>query len=290
MPTADPILGAPAPNAAIPPMPELPEVETTRRGIAPYLAGIAVRAVDVRQRRLRWPVSRGLDRDLPGQTIESVGRRAKYLLLGTARGTAIVHLGMSGSIRILRAPGPPGPHDHVDITTETGAVLRFNDPRRFGSWHWTRRAPQFHPLLKDLGPEPLGDGFDGSHLHASARGRKLAIKNLIMNGHIVVGVGNIYASEALFRAGIHPGRSSGRISARRMNRLANAIREVLDAAIEQGGTTLRDFTGSDGQPGYFQQTLDVYGRAGEPCNGCGTPLRHAVIGQRATYYCPRCQH
>ena len=270
-------------------MPELPEVETTRRGIAPHLEGERVQAVTVRQRRLRWPVSRGLDRDLPGQIIDRVERRAKYLLLCTPPGTAIVHLGMSGTLRVLPAFSPPAAHDHVDLALAGGAVLRFNDPRRFGSWHWTRRPPAQHPLLKSLGPEPLGDQFDGDHLHRAARGRRVAIKNLVMNGQVVTGVGNIYASEALFRAGIHPARAAGRISPARMNRLADAIRAVLSEAIEQGGTTLRDFTGSDGQPGYFQQELAVYGRAGAPCIGCAAPLRHVVIGQRATYYCPRCQ-
>ncbi len=270
-------------------MPELPEVETTRRGIAPHIAGRRVREVTVRQRQLRWPVSRRLDSDLPGQRIDTVDRRAKYLLLGTQAGTAIVHLGMSGTLRVLPRSAPPAAHDHLDVTLDDGAVLRFNDPRRFGSWHWTRRPPATHPLLKDLGPEPLGDDFDGAHLYRRARGRRAAIKNLIMDSHVVAGVGNIYASEALFRAGIHPARPAGRIALARMVTLADAIRAVLGEAIRQGGTTLRDFTDSDGQPGYFQQELLAYGRAGEPCTRCGEPLRHRVIGQRATYFCVRCQ-
>lgn len=270
-------------------MPELPEVETTRRGIRPWLEGSRVMAVRVRQRMLRWPVPRRLDRDLPGQTVREVGRRAKYLLVGADRGTLLVHLGMSGSLSVLQSPPPPGPHDHVDLELSSGRTLRLNDPRRFGAMLWTTRDPRRHPLLRHLGPEPLEPGFDGDYLHSAARGRRVAIKNLIMNSQIVVGVGNIYASEALFRAGIRPSRPAGRISSARMDRLALAIRDVLSEAIAEGGTTLRDFTWGEGQPGYFSQDLRVYDRAGEPCPVCERPVRRQVLSQRSTYYCVNCQ-
>lgn len=270
-------------------MPELPEVETTRRGIAPAVEGGRVEALVVRQRRLRWPVPRALDRELPGARIATVGRRAKYLLFSTDRGTALLHLGMSGSLRLLDDPGPAGAHDHVDLLMACGTVLRFNDPRRFGALLWTRRDPGLHPLLRHLGPEPLGPAFDADYLAGRARGRRAPIKHLIMDSRIVVGIGNIYASEALFTAGIHPARAAGRVSRDRLGRLVEAIRAVLDDAIAQGGTTLRDFRGSDGAPGYFALSLRVYGRAGEPCPACRTPVRHRVLGQRATYYCPACQ-
>jgi len=270
-------------------MPELPEVETTRRGIEPWLNGEVVDSITVRQRQLRWPVPRRLDRELPGQRVLRVGRRAKYLLVETARGTLIIHLGMSGSLRVP-APGVvPGSHDHVDLGLSSGRVLRFNDPRRFGAMLWTTRDPLRHPLLKDLGPEPLGPAFDGDLLYRAARGRRVAIKNFIMNARVVVGVGNIYASEALFRAGIHPTRAAGRVSLRRMERLAGTIRSVLSDALEAGGTTLRDFTWGDGQPGYFAQDLQVYDRAGLPCPACETPLRRKVLGQRSTFFCANCQ-
>jgi formamidopyrimidine-DNA glycosylase len=270
-------------------MPELPEVETTRRGIEPWVRGRRVARVTVRQPRLRRPVSRALASALTGETIDSVERRAKYLLLGTAAGTAILHLGMSGSLRICRPAPAPGPHDHVDLELDDGRVLRFTDPRRFGLLLWTRADPLDHPLLARLGPEPLGEAFGGAHLHALSRGRRTAVKNFIMDGRIVVGVGNIYASESLHRAGIHPLRAAGRVSAARYDRLAGCIREVLAEAIAAGGTTLRDFTGGDGRPGYFAHHLNVYGHAGEPCPGCGAPIRQRVIGQRASYFCPGCQ-
>ncbi len=270
-------------------MPELPEVETTRRGIAPHLEGHAVTGVTVRQRRLRWPVPKGLGRSLTGQTLSTVSRRGKYLLLRFERGSVILHLGMSGSLRIVAADTPPGKHDHLDIAFDTGRSLRLTDPRRFGAVLYTRDDPARHPLLADLGPEPLAAGFDGPHLHARSRGRRLAVKAFIMDSKVVVGVGNIYASEALFLAGIHPRRPAGRISAARYDTLARTIREVLAAAIRAGGTTLRDFTDSDGRPGYFARQLHVYGREGEPCPACGTPIRLEVIGQRASYFCPKCQ-
>jgi len=270
-------------------MPELPEVETTRRGIAPHVEGRRVTKVVVRQRRLRWPVPRALQRELTGQTVKSVGRRAKYLLLGTDAGTAILHLGMSGSLRLVPADSPPGPHDHVDLVLDDGNCLRLTDPRRFGALLWTRADPARHPLLRDLGPEPFDAAFNGAYLYRRARGRRLAVKNFLMDSHIVAGVGNIYANEALFLAGIHPARPAGRISARRYERLAQSVRDILQQAIAQGGTTLRDFVGGDGRPGYFRQTLRVYGRAGQPCPVCNTRLRVTHIGQRSTFYCPRCQ-
>lgn len=270
-------------------MPELPEVETTRRGIAPHLIGNTIRRVVVRERKLRWPVPRALERGLAGATVHAVERRAKYLLIHAGAGTAIVHLGMSGSLRVLPGSMPPFAHDHVDLELDGGQVLRYTDPRRFGCWLWTRRDPLAHTLLRDLGPEPLGDGFDGALLHATSRGRRAPVKAFIMDGHIVVGVGNIYASEALFRAGIHPSRPAGRISRQRYDALADAIREVLAYAIREGGTTLRDYTQSDGNPGYFALKLDVYDREGEPCRRCKAPVRQRVIGQRSSYYCPVCQ-
>jgi formamidopyrimidine-DNA glycosylase len=243
----------------------------------------------VRESRLRWPVPARLARELPGNRVEGVSRRAKYLLMSAGPGTLIMHLGMSGSLRVLRTARDPGPHDHVDLTLDSGRILRFNDPRRFGAMLWTRRDPLAHPLLRHLGPEPLDDVFDGGYLWSRSRGRRAPVKGFIMDGRIVVGVGNIYASEALYRAGIDPRRAAGRVSRQRYGNLAVAIREVLSAAIAQGGTTLRDFTWGDGQPGYFAQALNVYGRAGEPCPGCGAPVRQAVLGQRSTFFCQRCQ-
>ncbi|MBT8130628.1 MAG: bifunctional DNA-formamidopyrimidine glycosylase/DNA-(apurinic or apyrimidinic site) lyase [Gammaproteobacteria bacterium] len=270
-------------------MPELPEVEITRRGILPAINGIAVSQVIVREKRLRWPVSPRLARDLPGQTIESVDRRAKYLLLRTSGGTLIVHLGMSGSLRALPQAMPARKHDHVDIIFANKTCLRFTDPRRFGSMLWTRRDPLQHKLLQKLGPEPLEDQFDGVYLYNAARGRRCAIKLLIMNAATVVGVGNIYASEALHAAAINPRRAAGRIGLARMQRLAAEIKSVLANAITVGGTTLRDFTGGDGQPGYFQLELNVYDRENEPCRRCSAPVRRIVQGQRSTFYCPVCQ-
>jgi len=270
-------------------MPELPEVETTRRGIAPHLEGRRVRKVVVRQPRLRWPVPPRLARELTGQRIEHVRRRGKYLLLETAAGTAILHLGMSGSLRVLDAAEPPQAHDHVDICLDNGRCLRLRDPRRFGAVLWTTRPAAQHRLLRDLGPEPLGEAFDADYLFQRSRGRRGAIKPFIMDSKVVVGVGNIYASEALFLAGINPKTPAGRIGRARMQRLVEAIRAVLARAIEQGGTTLRDFSDSAGRPGYFQQQLQVYGRAGEPCRRCGGNIRSLTLGQRNTFYCPRCQ-
>ena len=273
-------------------MPELPEVETTRHGLAPLLEGETVTGVVVRQPRLRWPVPGDLAACLQGQTITAVGRRAKYLLVTTPVGTLILHLGMSGSLRVLPGGGtqqPPGAHDHVDILLGNGACLRYTDPRRFGSLHWTAEPPEHHWLLARLGPEPFSPGFSGDTLYRQSRGRRASIKAFIMESRVVVGVGNIYASESLFRAGIHPARAAGRVGRDRYRRLAEAVREVLGEAIAAGGTTLRDFTASDGRPGYFAQTLNVYGRTGELCPRCGGPIRQQRIAQRSTWYCPGCQ-
>jgi len=269
-------------------MPELPEVETSRRGIEPHVVGQEIVGVTIRERRLRWPVSEDLDDRLPGQTIISVGRRAKYLLINTTGGTAILHLGMSGHVSILPRDTPAGIHDHVDIGLASGHALRLRDPRRFGSLHWSD-DPAAHWLLRDLGPEPLGDEFSGEYLWRRSRGRRVAVKQFIMNANIVVGVGNIYASESLFLAGINPKRAAGRISLQRYEALADGIRGVLERAIRAGGTTLRDYYGGFGEAGWFQQELDVYGRDDEPCHRCDRPVTAIVQGNRATYYCKHCQ-
>lgn len=269
-------------------MPELPEVETSRRGIAPWIENQDVSGVVVRQPKLRWPIAAEIEQKLPGQKIRSLSRRAKYLLIGTDAGTALLHLGMSGSLRIIDAGTPAGVHDHVDIEFDSGKALRFRDPRRFGSLLWAT-DPYDHPLLSNLGPEPLDDAFDGDHLREVARRRRVSIKQFLMNASVVVGVGNIYASESLFVARIHPKRQAGRISLHRMEKLADAIKLVLGKAIEAGGTTLRDFYGGDGEPGYFQHHLEVYGRDDEPCLRCKRPISVTVLGQRSTYYCKNCQ-
>ncbi|HBO5319978.1 bifunctional DNA-formamidopyrimidine glycosylase/DNA-(apurinic or apyrimidinic site) lyase [Pseudomonas aeruginosa] len=269
-------------------MPELPEVETTRRGIAPHLEGQRVERVIVRERRLRWPIPEDLDVRLSGQRIVSVERRAKYLLLGAEAGTLISHLGMSGSLRLVESGTPASRHEHVDIELASGMALRYTDPRRFGAMLWSL-APLEHELLRNLGPEPLTDAFAGQRLFELSRGRSMAVKPFIMDNAVVVGVGNIYASEALFAAGIDPRKPAGSISKARYLRLAEEIKRILAIAIERGGTTLRDFVGGDGQPGYFQQELFVYGRGGEFCKVCGSTLREIRLGQRASVYCPRCQ-
>ncbi|AMX03857.1 bifunctional DNA-formamidopyrimidine glycosylase/DNA-(apurinic or apyrimidinic site) lyase [Microbulbifer thermotolerans] len=270
-------------------MPELPEVETTRRGLAPHLEGHRVDSVKVRQRQLRWVVEKGLEKCIVGAKILRLERRAKYLLVHTERGCAIWHLGMSGSLRLVGAEVPPEKHDHIDWALDSGLILRYRDPRRFGALLWTESDPTSHQLLAHLGPEPLSDNFSGDYLFAVSRGRRQSVKTLIMDGRIVVGVGNIYASESLFLAGIRPDRIAGTISRARYQRLADAIRQVLARAIEQGGTTLRDFIGGDGQPGYFAQELNVYGRTGLPCPRCGRPVRDMVLGQRNTFFCRNCQ-
>lgn len=270
-------------------MPELPEVETIRRGISPWVIDQKVVAVVVRQPRLRWPVPSNLSACLVGYAFSGVDRRAKYLLLPNPAGCLLIHLGMSGSLRIVPSDTPPAAHDHVDIALESGRTLRLNDPRRFGAVLWIEGRPEDHALLAHLGPEPFAAEFTGAMLYARSRGRKLAVKNFIMDQRIVVGVGNIYASEALYRAGIHPMRAAGRVSRCRYAALAEAVRQVLTAAIEAGGTTLRDFTDENGRPGYFSQRLLVYGREGQPCVHCGRPIRCETIGQRSSYFCTRCQ-
>ena len=269
-------------------MPELPEVETTRRGLAPHLVGRRVLGATLRRPDLRWPIAPEIAADLPGQRIASVTRRAKYLLVEAETGSALLHLGMSGSLRVLPAATAIGLHDHVDVALDSGKVLRFNDPRRFGCLLW-QPLGSVHPLLAGLGPEPLVEEFDGDHLWRLSRGRSSPVKNFLMDQAIVVGIGNIYAAEALFRAGIAPQRAAGRVSRERYALLSYAVKQILAHAIARGGTTLRDFLAPDGAPGYFEQELLVYGRAGAQCKLCRTPLRSGVLGQRATVWCPRCQ-
>ncbi|MFT3906432.1 MAG: bifunctional DNA-formamidopyrimidine glycosylase/DNA-(apurinic or apyrimidinic site) lyase [Steroidobacteraceae bacterium] len=271
-------------------MPELPEVETTRRGIEPHLTGRRILECRVHEPRLRWPVDPQLPRLLAGVRIERVERRAKYLLLRLADSTLIVHLGMSGSLRVLTESTPRQTHDHIELQVEDGTLLRFNDPRRFGCWLYTRADPLTHPLLARLAPEPLDASFDADYLRNICRGRKVTIKQLLMNGQLITGVGNIYASEALFHAGIRPTRMAGRLKSGEFAPLVRAIRQVLKQAIRSGGTTLRDYVNPAGNPGYFRQKLYVYERAGEPCRVCATPIRQLRQGQRSTYYCPTCQH
>jgi len=269
-------------------MPELPEVETTLRGIEPHMRRQRIAKVIVRDPRLRWPVPKEVGR-AEGQQLLRLRRRAKYLLLELQQGGLILHLGMSGSLRILVEPQTPGKHDHIDVVLENGTCMRFNDPRRFGAFLWVQDDFESHKLLRGLGPEPLSGEFTAEHLYQLSRGRRVAVKNFIMNGRVVVGVGNIYASEALYMAGIHPQRAAGRISAQRYQGLVEAIRDVLNRAIAKGGTSLRDFVNFDGAPGYFAQELLVYDRAGSDCFQCGAPIRQKVIGQRSSYYCSVCQ-
>jgi formamidopyrimidine-DNA glycosylase len=270
-------------------LPELPEVETTRRGLAPHVRGRRIVTLELYERRLRWPVPAGLPRALRGQRIVAAGRRGKYLLLELRDGTLLMHLGMSGNLRLTRRHAPRASHDHFDLVLDSGVALRFNDPRRFGSLHYTRGDPLRHPLLKDLAPEPFARSFDDPYLWRITRGRRVAVKQLLMNSRLVVGVGNIYASEALFRARIRPRRRAGGLTRAEAARLTRAVRAVLTRAIRAGGTTLRDYLGADGEPGYFRQRLYVYERAGRPCRRCGTPVRSLTQGQRSTYYCPSCQ-
>lgn len=270
-------------------MPELPEVETTRRGIAPHVIDKSFAEVVVRQPRLRWPIPADLPTLLAGQRVEAVSRRAKYLLFQLSTGTLMIHLGMSGSLRLVTAGAAIGAHDHVDFQLSNGNVLRYTDPRRFGAILWLEGDPFQHALLKALGPEPLSEDFSGDYLHQQAGVRKVPVKSFIMDGHVVVGVGNIYANEALYRAGIHPKRAAGRISLARYQTLAQEIKDTLAQAIASGGTTLKDFVGGDGKPGYFKQSLQVYGRAGLPCLGCGEELKEIRLGQRSTVFCSACQ-
>ncbi len=270
-------------------MPELPEVETTRRGIEPYLLDQSITSLTIHQWQLRWAIPKTI-KQLKNQTIISVDRRGKYILIKTKIGQAIVHLGMSGSLRICTDNSEPRrKHDHVEMQLSNGALLRFHDPRRFGCLLWQKADEPTHKLLFKLGPEPLTDEFDGAHLIRATRKRKTAIKNLIMDSHVVVGVGNIYASEALFMAGIRPGRAAGRVSHAECEKLVEAIKKILNQSIDQGGTTLRDFVNSDGEPGYFKQSLFVYGKAGEDCQACKATIKQKVLGQRSTFYCTTCQ-
>ncbi|GAB2506344.1 bifunctional DNA-formamidopyrimidine glycosylase/DNA-(apurinic or apyrimidinic site) lyase [Lysobacter humi (ex Lee et al. 2017)] len=269
-------------------MPELPEVETTRRGLAPHVRGRRIAGVTLRRPDLRWPIPDEVRERLPGERIDDVRRRAKYLLLDTAAGSAVLHLGMSGALRVLPGDTPLRAHDHVDLVLDDGRVLRFNDPRRFGCLLW-QPAGETHPLLAGLGPEPLSDDFDGDHLWRLSRGRSAPVKTFLMDQAVVVGVGNIYAAEALFMAGLAPLREAGKVSRERYARLADAVKAILAYAIERGGTTLRDFISPDGAPGYFEQELSVYGRGGAPCKTCGRVLRQASIGQRASVWCAGCQ-
>lgn len=269
-------------------MPELPEVETTRRGIEPWLQGHTVENVIIRQPKLRWPVSAEVGL-LAGQVVRKLTRRGKYILLHTDVGVALIHLGMSGSLRIVEAGLEPRKHDHFDLLLDSGKAVRYHDPRRFGALLWVQDDPLQHALLRDLGPEPLGDGFDADYLFRQSRSRKVSVKEFIMNAHVVVGVGNIYANEALFIAGIDPRRAAGSVTHESYLALAQAIRQILAYAIECGGTTLRDFVREDGSPGYFQLELMVYDRVNQPCTRCLAPIQRITQGQRSTWFCPVCQ-
>ncbi len=270
-------------------MPELPEVETTKRGIEPHIVKRKVSAIHIRTPKLRWPIPRALKNHLPGNAITSVRRRAKYILIGFEHGTLITHLGMSGSMRICTPDRTWRKHDHFALEFSHGKQLRLHDPRKFGSVLWSKGDPEKHKLLAKLGPEPLHEEFDGDYLYRASRGRKASIKQHIMNHHIVVGVGNIYASEALFLSAIHPKRAAGRVSRQRMHTLADNIKIILRRSIEQGGTTLNDFLNENGEPGYFAQQLNVYGRAAEKCVSCKSVIKSIILGQRSTFYCPNCQ-
>lgn len=270
-------------------MPELPEVETTRLGIAPHITGQTIKSVVIRNKNLRWPITATLKKDLLSKQFQNIDRRGKYLLFYTDHGCMILHLGMSGSLRIADKNIKPEKHDHFDISFVSGKILRFHDPRRFGSIIWTKEDPLQHKLIKDLGPEPLSNEFNGRWLYKRSRKRTQAVKNFIMDSHNVVGVGNIYASESLFLAGINPKRKAGNVSQERYERLANAIKKILQQSIKQGGTTLRDFVNGDGKPGYFQQQLNVYGRASKPCKKCTSKINVIKLGQRSSFYCTVCQ-
>ena len=270
-------------------MPELPEVETTRRGLLTFIKGRTITGVSVRNRRLRWPTPRNLKSQLTDKILRDISRRGKYLLFTFDNGHMIVHLGMSGSLRISDASAQLRKHDHLIWQFSDNRELRYHDPRRFGSVHWTTNEPSSHSLLSGLGVEPLSEEFNGEYLLSAGGNRKVAVKNFIMNSHIVVGVGNIYANEALFVAGIHPKRPVNSLNPQQFNRLSGAIKNTLDAAIQQGGTTLRDFVNESGNPGYFYQQLRVYDRKNQPCKHCGKKIEMEVIGQRASYFCPNCQ-
>ncbi|MDN4503019.1 bifunctional DNA-formamidopyrimidine glycosylase/DNA-(apurinic or apyrimidinic site) lyase [Alteromonadaceae bacterium BrNp21-10] len=273
-------------------MPELPEVEVSRLGISPHLINQCIKSIIVRQKQLRWPIPDEIQQAV-GLEVIDVRRRAKYLMIDTEAGSIILHLGMSGKLRVIESSNAPQKHDHVDIVLENGQCLRYNDPRRFGACLWhphtaiEKQEP--HPLMVNLGPEPLTDAFDSQRLYDLSRGKTKAVKNFIMDNHVVVGVGNIYASEALFFSGIDPRKAAAKVSKKRYQSLTDEIKKVLAHAITQGGTTLKDFAQTDGKPGYFAQELQVYGRAGKPCNRCQSPIESVVIGQRNSFYCPKCQ-
>ena len=270
-------------------MPELPEVETTRRGLEQHLVGATITDTVIRNHQLRWPIPKNLPALLHGRTIVSLKRRAKYLLMDCGNGTLVLHLGMSGSLRILPANTSPEKHDHFDLVIDNGKLMRLRDPRRFGAVLWHQGDVNTHPLLAKQGPEPLKQEFNAAYLYRITRKRSVSIKQCIMDNHIVVGVGNIYANEALFRAGIKPQLAAGKLSLPRCEKLVQEIRATLTEAIKQGGSTLRDFVNSDGNPGYFQQSYWVYGRSGEPCRQCGTIVKQIKQGQRSSFYCKTCQ-
>jgi len=270
-------------------MPELPEVEITRQGLAAHLTGQTIADVVIRNAKMRWPIAKNLPQLLRTQTIRSLERRAKYLLIECSNGTLILHLGMSGSLRVLPVGTPPEKHDHFDLVLDNGMLMRLRDPRRFGAVLWHSGDPAMHPLLATLGPEPLADEFNARYLHQALQRRSIAIKQCIMDNHIVVGVGNIYANEALFRAGIKPQLAAGKLSLPRCAKLVDEIRATLTEAIRLGGSSLRDFVNTSGKPGYFQQHYWVYGRGGEPCRKCGSTIRQIRQGQRASFYCSNCQ-
>jgi len=268
-------------------MPELPEVEVSRMGISPHLVGQTIQSITFRTPKLRWDIPQEL-KLLEGKVIEQITRRAKYLVIQTQAGNAIVHLGMSGSLRVLDAEFAPGKHDHVDLKLTNGKILRYNDPRRFGAWLWSP-AGEAHPVLLGAGPEPLTEAFNAPYIAELAKKRRVPVKQFIMDNKVVVGVGNIYANEALFSSKIHPLRPANKITATEWERLTHEIKQVLATAIKQGGTTLKDFAQADGKPGYFAQELQVYGKAGEPCPSCGEALQEQKIGQRNTFFCDSCQ-
>jgi len=270
-------------------MPELPEVETTLRGIEPYISNKKIKQINIYQPKLRWPIEKNLNSLLSGKKVLNLQRRGKYIIIEFSNGNLLLHLGMSGSLRILGNDTPLEKHDHFEIIINQKTILRLRDPRRFGAVIWTDEDWQEHKLIKNLGPEPLSNNFNADYLFKKSRNKRVAIKSFIMDGHIVVGVGNIYASESLFRAGIHPTRQTQRVSKARFEKLVIVIKEVLKKAISEGGTTLKDFTNAEGKPGYFTQQLNVYGKEKEPCPICSTPIKQKIIAQRATYYCSQCQ-
>lgn len=270
-------------------MPELPEVETVCRGLRSLIIGQTITRLDARVDKLRWPIPQGMQSNLSGQTILAINRRAKYILIEVGTGVLLIHLGMSGVAKVVETTTPLQKHDHIDLVFANGTCLRMNDPRKFGAWLWWDGPIEQHPRLRHLGPEPLADDFNAASLHQLAQGRRVAVKNFIMDQKVVVGVGNIYASEVLFRVGIDPLRPANQISLSRYTKLVSEIKVVLAEAIEQGGTTIRDFADAEGKPGYFVQKLMVYGREEQPCLTCKEPIRNRRIGGRSSFYCPKCQ-